>query len=184
MAKERKGIKEFCRKFLVAVKRKPQNIAMVMLVICFAYYSFNLTLISNTTSRIQGPGMGLYGFVTMLFSMLSFMCFMNAFPHRKKVNKPMLVLLLVMTCAVIFADIQYRNLIIAATTGEGAVVVTEATIYIAQAYNMLGVHIVLLAVFLVLVATMPFYSKLIKKIKTSVEVESYGKMEAIDISAE
>lgn len=175
-------MKEFFRKFLVGLKRKPQNVALAALVICFVYYSLNLTLISNTTSRIQGPGMGIYGFVTMLFSMLSFMCFINAFPHRKKVNKPMLILLIVMTAAVIFSDIMYRNIIIAATTGEGAVVVTEATIYIAKAYTMLGVHIVLLIVFLVLLALLPVYSKLIKKIKTSVEVESYGKMNTIEIS--
>lgn len=175
-------MKEFFRKFLVGLKRKPQNIALAALVISFVYYSLNLTLISNTTSRIQGPGMGIYGFVTMLFSMLSFMCFINAFPHRKKVNKPMLILLIVMTAAVIFSDIMYRNIIVAATTGEGAVVVTEATIYIAKAYTMLGVHIVLLIVFLVLLALIPVYSKLIKKIKTSVEVESYGKMNTIEIS--
>ena len=125
--------------------------------------------------------MGIYGFVTMLFSMLSFMCFINAFPHRKKVNVPMLVLLILMTCAVIFSDVMYRNLIIAATTGEGAIVVTEATIYIAKAYSMLGVHIVLLVIFLALVALLPVYSKLIKKIKTSVEVEGNDKMAAIEI---
>ncbi len=175
-------MKEFFRKFLVGLKRKPQNIALAALVISFVYYSLNLTLISNTTSRIQGPGMGIYGFVTMLFSMLSFMCFINAFPHRKKVNIPMLVLLVVMIAAVIFSDIMYRNIIVAATTGEGAVVVTEATIYIAKAYTMLGVHIVLLIVFLALLALLPVYSKLIKKIKTSVDVESYGKMKNIEIS--
>jgi len=175
-------MKEFFRKFLVGLKRKPQNIALAALVISFVYYSLNLTLISNTTSRIQGPGMGIYGFVTMLFSMLSFMCFINAFPHRKKVNKPMLILLVVMTAAVIFSDFMYRNIIIAATTGEGAVVVTEATIYIAKAYTMLGVHIVLLIVFLVLLALLPVYSRFIRKIKTSVEVESYGKMNTIEIS--
>lgn len=175
-------MKEFFRKFLVGLKRKPQNIALAALVISFVYYSLNLTLISNTTARIQGPGMGIYGFVTMLFSMLAFMCFMNAFPHRKKVNKPMLILLIFMVAAVIFSDIMYRNIIVAATTGEGAVVVTEATIYIAKAYTMLGIHVVLLIIFLALLALLPVYSKLIKKIKTSVEVESYGKMKTIEIS--
>ena len=155
-------MKEFFRKFLVGLKRKPQNIALAALVISFVYYSLNLTLISNTTARIQGPGMGIYGFVTMLFSMLAFMCFMVA--------------------AVIFSDIMYRNIIVAATTGEGAVVVTEATIYIAKAYTMLGIHVVLLIIFLALLALLPVYSKLIKKIKTSVEVESYGKMKTIEIS--
>ena len=35
-----------------------------------------------------------------------------------------------------------------------------------------------------LVLTLPLYSKLIRKIKTSVEVEGNGEMAAIDISGE
>ena len=69
MAKQPAGIKEFVRKRLVSLKRKPQTIALIVLAIGFLYYSLNLTQISNTTAKIQGPNMGLCGFVTMLFSM-------------------------------------------------------------------------------------------------------------------
>ena len=71
MAKQPVGFKEFTRKRIVGLKRKPQTIALIVLVIGFLYYSLNLTQISNTTAKIQGSGMGLCGFVTMLFSMLS-----------------------------------------------------------------------------------------------------------------
>ena len=85
-AKVNKGPREFFRKFLVSLKRKPHMIPLVMLALAFIYYSFNLTQIANTTALINGPHMGLAEFGTMLFSTLSLVCFLNAFPHRKKVN--------------------------------------------------------------------------------------------------
>jgi hypothetical protein len=93
MEKKKPGaLSELWRKFLVALKRRPQNIALVSLVITFLFYALNLMYISDTTAKIQGTGMGLCGFCVMLFSMLSFMCFINAFPYRKKPNVPMIVL--------------------------------------------------------------------------------------------
>ena len=136
MAGSSKGFKEFVRKRIVALKRKPQTISLVVLALAFLYYSLNLTKISNTTAKIQSPGMGLCGFVTMLFSILCMVCFLNAFPHRKKVNVPMLILMFLMV---------------------GAVALT---------------------------ALLPAYSKWIKRINTSVEVEGNGGMGVIDISGE
>ena len=83
-------IKEFFRKMIVSLKHKPQTIALIMLVITFLYYSLNLTHISDTTAKINRVPMGLCGFIVMLFSILSLVCFLNTFPNRKPVNKPML----------------------------------------------------------------------------------------------
>ncbi len=182
---QRKGFKEWGRKQIVSLKRNPQRIALVAYLITFLYYALNLTCISNTTSRIQGPGMGLCGFVTMLFSMLSLVSFLNAFPHRKPVNKPMLILLFVLSAIVLYADYHYRSLIYNAIfRAENPIVVTESTIYIKTAADVLSVHMVLLIISIALVALLPVYSKLIKKINTSVEVDGYDSMEAIDISGE
>ena len=101
---KRSGFSEFIRKSIVSLKRKPENIAMVVLVIAFLIYSLNLTYISHTTARIQGPGMGLYGFITMLLSMLSFVCFTNSFPRRKKPNYAMICLMFVMFVIIIFCS--------------------------------------------------------------------------------
>ena len=87
--KKSSNMPEFLRRFFVALKRQPSMIALVVLIIAFFYYSLNLTHISDTTAKIQGPGMGLSGFATMLFSMLSLVCFLNAFPKRKKPVLPM-----------------------------------------------------------------------------------------------
>ncbi len=178
-------LKERWRKFLVALKRRPQRIPLVMLCIAFLYYALNMTTFSNTTAKIQGSGMGLCGFCVMLFSMLSFMCCMNAFPYRKPVNKPMLILLLVMFAIIAAADIIYMNAIVSAVTrAENPIVVTQATSYIAYADYYCKVHLVLLGITAALVLLLPVYSKWIRKIKTSIEVEDNGDMEAIDISAE
>ena len=73
----------------------------------FIWYSFNLSVISFTTTRLQGNNMGLTGFAVMLFSTLAIVCCMNAFPYRKKVNTPMLVLLYAMLAIVLVCDIHY-----------------------------------------------------------------------------
>ncbi|MBR6089501.1 MAG: hypothetical protein IKP86_06185, partial [Anaerolineaceae bacterium] len=115
-ANKRSGFSEFIRKSIVSLKRKPETIAMVALVIAFLIYSLNLTYISHTTARIQGPGMGLYGFITMLLSMLSFVCFTNSYPRRKKPNYAMIGLMFAMFAIIIFCDIKYRGLITNALT--------------------------------------------------------------------
>ena len=178
------GLKEIWRKFVVAIKRRPQMIPMAVVIVAFLFYSMNLMHISDTTARIQGPGMGLAGFATMLLSMLSFMCFLNAFPYRKKVNKPMLVLMLAMFAVIIFADCYYMNLIWNAVSGENPIVVNESTMYIKYAYDNLRIHVGILAVAIVLIALLPVYSKMLRKIKTSIDVEGNGDMGAIDISGE
>ncbi len=183
--KKGSSMPEFLRKFFVALKRKPSTIALVVLLIAFFYYSLNLTYVSNTTAKIQGPGMGLCGFATMLFSMLSLVCFLNAFPRRKKPVYAMVVLMMLMFAVIIFCDVYYSNLIMTAISrADNPIVIDVSTIYIAQAYNMLQTHIVILGIGVALVVLMPLYTKLLRKINTSVTVEDYGKLQEIDISGE
>lgn len=178
-------MKEFFRKRMVGLKRKPQTIALVVFAAAFVYYSLNLTKISNTTAKIQGQGMGLAGFVTMLFSILSLVCFLNAFPHRKKVNIPMLVLMFAMTGAIIYCDIYYGGRITAAVTRpNNPISPTGSNSYIADAASMLKVHQIILIIGATLTALLPVYKPLLKKINTSIEVEANEQMGEIDISGE
>lgn len=179
------GLKEVWRKFLVSLKRRPQMIPLAVFVIAFLFYSLNLMYISDTTARIQGPGMGLAGFATMLFSMLGFMCFLNAFPYRRKPNMPMVILMFVMIVIVIFSDVYYMTAIYSAITrADNPIVVTAQTSYIASAYSYLNIHIIILAAAMVLTLLLPVYSKWLRRIKTSIDVGDNGSMEAIDISGE
>ena len=180
-----KGLKESFRKLLVSLKRRPHMIPLLVFALAFLVYSLNLMNISDTTAKIQGKGMGLCGFATMLFSLLSLLCFLNAFPRRKKVNVPMLVLALLMVGVLLFCDYYYRGAITnALTRAENPIEIGETTQYIAKANKMLGRHTVILIVGLVMTALLPVYSKLLRKINTSVSVEDNGKLDAIDISGE
>lgn len=177
--------KESVRKAIVSLKHRPQTIPLLMLVVTFLFYSMHLTTISNTTAKIQGPNMGLCGFLVMLFSILSMVAFSNSFPRRKPVNKAMLTVMFLMFGIIIFADINYLRTILAALNRElNPIVVTDATAYISQAQSYLKTHIILMAVSIALIVLMPVYAKQIRKIKTSIEVEESGDMEQIDISGE
>ena len=178
-------MKEKFRKFLVALKRKPHMIPLVVLVIAFLVYSLRLTLISNTTAKIQGPGMGLCGFVIMLFSMLGLVSFGRTFPHRKPVNKFMLALTFCLFIAVMIADRKYISLVDnALTRSENVISVTDATSYITESVAMLKLHFWMVIAGLGLTALLPVYAPAIKRINTSISVEENGEMETIDISGE
>ena len=180
-----KGLKESFRKLLVSLKRRPHMNVLLVFGVAFLVYSLNLMNVSDTTAKIQGKGMGLCGFATMLFSLLSLLCFLNAFPHRKKVNVPMLVLAFVMVGVILFADTYYLNAIgNALTRPESPIQIGKSTLYIAKANNMLVNHRIILIAGVALTALLPVYSKLLRKINTSVSVEDNGKLDAIDISGE
>ncbi len=191
--KTRRGFKEFVRKFFVSLKRAPQNISLVALAVAFLVYSLNLTSISNTTAVIQGPNMGQCEFIAMLFSILAFVVFLRAFPKRQKVKKVMIVLLFLFLALLIFADIIYLNRIDAALNrAESPIVIVPPSdgnpngqnVFVGVAKNIVSTHIIFVIICTVLVATLPIYGKLIKKINTSIEVEGNEGMGTIDISGE
>ncbi len=177
-------MKEFFRKRLVALKRSPQNIPFVALIIAFMYYSFNLTKISDTTAYVFGNNMGLSEFAVMLFSLLSFVCFLNSFPKRKKPNFIMIALMYVMFIIMIVADINYGNCIRLAMKQDGFMEKLEKNKYVLEALTVVRVHTVLLIVGSVLIALIPVYSKLLRKINTNIDVEYSGNMSAIDVDEE
>ncbi|MBQ7954519.1 MAG: hypothetical protein IJ282_02095 [Lachnospiraceae bacterium] len=185
--KSKGGAKEVIRKILVSIKKNPQALPLLALTVSFLVYSLNLTVISNTTAKVYGAHMGICSFVTMLFSMLSYVCMFSAYPKRKKPNIALIILMLVMYAAILFVDNYYRGRIWAAVTRPeelSPIKITEATMYILDAYNMLKIHMITVVVTMVCVVAEPFYAKLLKKINTSVEVEDNGELGAIELSDE
>lgn len=173
----------YIRKGIVSLKRRPSTIPLLMMVVTFLYFSLNLTDVSDTTAKIQSQGMGLSQFCIMLFSLLSMVCMLNAFPRRKKPNVPMIVLMFAMFALIIYCDYHYTSAIWTALyRPENPIKVDESTKYIPLAYNMLNIHMVLTIVCAALVALMPLYSKLLKLINTSVALEDNGQMAQIEIN--
>jgi len=183
--KKQRGFKEFIRKTIVSLKRKPQIIPLLVLALAFLVYSLNLTQISNTTAKIQLKGMGLSGFCTMLFSLLSFVCFLNAYPHRKKTNIPMLVLMFLMLGILVFCDTYYAARITEAITRENhPIVVDESTAYITKAHSMLMLHRIIIFIGAGLTALVPVLRRLLRRIDTSLPVEEGMEMKELHLSDE
>lgn len=178
-------LKERVRKFLVTLKKNPQLIPLASLAVAFFYYSFNLSSISKSSLAINKPFMGLSSFATMLFMILSFVCMLNAFPKRQKPKLPMIIIMMVLYAVVIFADIVYLNAVNYAFEPEYWNKQSLLEQYhIATAYNTALVHIILVGVTIVLVLLEPVFAKLLKKIKTSIDVEGSGNIGKIDIADE
>ena len=175
-------IKESIRKSIVSLKRNPGVIPLLMLAISFLYYSLNLTDVSDTTAKIQSAGMGLSQFSIMLFSLLVMLCTLNAFPIRKKPNWVMVGLAVAMIALIIFCDSHYISSVVAASRRpENPIQVVEGG-YIHNAWKMLKTHRIMMGVSAALVVLLPVYSKLLKMINTSVEIEDNSSMGAIEIN--
>ncbi|MBQ5554558.1 MAG: hypothetical protein IIT44_02125 [Erysipelotrichaceae bacterium] len=163
--KKNKGFKESWRKFIVSLKKRPHNIPLCMMVIAFIVYSFNLTKISNTTAVVNQTYMGLCEFVIMLFSVLAFVCFLNAYPKRQKPIVPMVILLYVLEIIILIADIVYISKI---NAGLQTIQINASRQFIPQAKSMLTVHIVLVVISIILITLIPVIGKALNKIDTSV----------------
>ena len=165
--KRKKGFAESKRKFIVSLKKRPHNIPLCMMAIAFIVYSFNLTKISNTTAVINRPLMGLCEFVIMLFSILAFVAFLNAYPKRQKPILPMVILLYALEIIVAGADVLYLRRI---SEGLQSIQINASRQFIPQAQSMLTVHIVLVVLSIVLIALIPVIGKALNKIDTSVAI--------------
>lgn len=176
-------IKEFFRKFMVSIKRNPQNIALVVLLASFLTYSLSLTNFSNTTAYINMTPMGLCEFVSMLFSILAMVCFLNAFPKRQKTKWVMVGIMFAMIAVIIAMDIVYY---VKTSEGIADCIAKDKEVYpycyVTQ--RIIIAQIVLLIVAALLVAFLPLYRPLLKKINTSIEVEGNDDMETIELEAD
>ena len=182
MEKLGKSFKEFVRKFFVSLKKNPNAIPFVMLIVSFLVYSLNLTYISNTTATVQGKGMGLCEFATMLFSILSMICVLNAFPKRQKPNYPMVALIIALFAVIIVCDSIYFSKIVATIEKLGDTIKPAQLEEYLRTESVIIAHIILTAVTGVTVILEPVFAKLLKKINTSVELEetNVGNIELVD----
>lgn len=172
-AKFKAGLKEWCRKQIVNLKRRPSNIALLILLITslvflIGYSSVARYLMDERTNSGVVQWSGLCSFVTFLFSILVFLLFMNAFPKRKKVNIVMLVLTYLFLAVMIFTNVvcyvEMNNVISASTA-------TYPTYYY-SAQRLFVAHIVLLAITIVFISITPLLKMGLMKINTRKDLGS------------
>lgn len=189
-AAPRRGFKEFVRKFFVSIKRNPQNIALVMMLVTYVFYSLNLTNISDTTAFVGRPNMGQCQFVAMLLGILSFVSFLRAFPRREKPKLVMIVLTILMLAASTFVEIVYSLRIDSALNDPNFKVYDENNLLndagkaIFAARPIITIHIILLLICIALIVALPVYSKLIRKINTSIDVAGNENMATLDMASD
>lgn len=202
------GFKEWLRKQTINLKRKPQNIGFLVVIITTA---FNLLTLGTYSEAIQSSGagsnvdwVGLMVFANTLFSLLVVVAFMNSFPKMKKynskttltvhftkaskinINTIMAAVYLIFCIVMIVCEFIYRtkmtdycNTNLQADTSASARALVETSI----TYSL--VHIILLIVDIVLFLLTPIFGKLLAKIDTSKELESaVSNMQEIDLASE
>ena len=181
------AIKEWFRKLTVKLKRNTKVIPQIYLVIIMFIWLIWLFTFSQTVNEISAAEwVGLMVFVITLFSILAVALFGSAFPKRKKTNIVMLCFLfaflaIIIVCSVLYY-VQAGNYIDAQnyTAAERA-----EKPYLYQSLTLAIVNAVLYGVGIILLATLPLYSKLIKKINTKKVIEASQLSEdAIDTDAE
>ncbi|MCD8040859.1 MAG: hypothetical protein LUF82_05105 [Clostridia bacterium] len=182
--KSKGGFKEWLRKQTVNLKRKPQNIPFVFYLVACVVYLVALTNFSKCVTQNYGNDQtwsALCVFGCTLFSLLAIVAYMRIFPKHKKASIPMMVVTYVFTAMLIFFDIVFYNEI----TGLRAINDVSKLPYASADTASLAiaiVHIVLLAIGAVLLATLPLWRKLLMKINTRKEVESAaGNVGEIDL---
>lgn len=161
--------KEWGRKQIVNLKRRPSNIAFFFLIVTSLIYVFSLgTLSQSVYDRTSGNWIGIATFVCTLFSVLSLVLYMNAFPKRKKMKIIPIVLCGLSMALMAFMDImfyvEFKDLT------SDAVLNWES--YWDTTFNVLITHVVFLGITGILMATMPLYKAALMKINTRKEVES------------
>lgn len=171
------AFKEWCRKRVVALKVKPQIIPLVVMAFTTIYFMLVLFTISKavqfSSTNENTTACGICTFITTLLSLLYLVSYLNAFPKRKKPNIFFIVLVGVMIAGQLACDVVYYVQMINCINSipENLIGDTmDAACREAQPY-IIG-HIVLLGISSVVFALLPVYSKLIRKIDTSVKLES------------
>ena len=173
--------KEFARKTLVKIKCQPSIIPLVMLVVCACVYLFNLRYISNSNKMNH---MGLLGFISTLLSILVLVPMLNAYPRRAKPNVFMIVLTFIMIAGIITSDLIYRQKLINALIIDPSYLQGASGPSMLKAKDMLLTHVILLSITAVLLATIPVYGKLLKKINTSIELEYTDTSAQVELADE
>lgn len=161
--------KEWGRKQIVNLKRRPSNIAFFFLLVTSLIYVFSLgTLSQSVYDKTTGNWIGLATFVCMLFSVLSLVLYMNAFPKRKKMKIVPMVLCALSMALMVFMDIMFYVEFKELTAKD----VLMRKPYWETTFNVLITHVVFLGITGILMATMPIYKAALMKINTRKEVES------------
>ena len=165
------SVKEWFRKKIVALKIRPHVIPLIVLLITsvvfmLSLYKYSIAIYASFDVEATSAT-GICIFVTTLLSLLVLVSFLNAFPKRKKPNIFFIVLVGVMIAAMIACDLVYYIQMENCMEQQ-----TSLATDINPAQPLALAHVILLGVSSVVFALLPAYTILIRKIDTSIKVDS------------
>lgn len=176
------GIKEWLRKQIVTLKRRPNTIPLFLFLISSMIYLLNLASFSQTGLKVYSGGdmLGLPVFVNCLLAILVVVVHLNAFPKRsKKVNLLNYILIYVFAAVMLGMDILYYIKVLSIVEKDNLTLATAASVVQSSAMISI-VHMVFLGISVIALATLPLYSKLIMKINTTKDLEASQLNEVIE----
>lgn len=177
------AIKEWFRKQIVSLKRAPQRIPLVWMVIVTVIWLLWLFTFSqavgNTRDSVEWIGIAV--FCVTLLSILVLPLFLSAFPKRKKPNYVFIALLFVFIILIILLEYLYYHQMMAYFDTQPETTFDKKP-FLRGSTTLAIAHIILNCISIVLLATLPLYKKLILKINTRKEVAGNQIKEEIDTS--
>ncbi len=171
-------IKEFFRKKLVGLKRNPQILPLLAIIIACMIYTFKLSNYSNASIYATDFWVAILVFTTTLFSILSIFTYLSVHT-RKGTNYVMFVLCMLILVFLLASDVlSYGSIAdrIEAIKAAGA----EERPALNQALIDLRNHIISLIVAILLCVLKPVYGKLLNKINTAVKDSEFADDEDDD----
>lgn len=160
-------IKEFFRKKLVGLKRSPQILPLLAIIIACMIYTFKLSNYSNASIYATDFWVAILVFTTTLFSILSIFTYLGVHT-RKGTNYVMFALCMLILVFLLVSDVLSYGSIsgrIDAIKAAGA----DDRPALNQALIDLRKHIISLGVAILLCVLKPVYGKLLNKINTAVK---------------
>ncbi len=167
-------MKDLTRKWIVSLKRKPQSIPLVLLVLCCIIYTFNLTAHSNAVMYVSSRIVALYVFIITLSSMLLIFSFVNAYSGKTQKWFMRAIVYVLIAVQLGLGAAYYQVMSYEVFVRADPVPVTQD---IANSMNGTVFHMTALGVALLAILLMPLYHRQLMKIDTYVEDEedvSYG----------
>ncbi len=167
---------DFFRKHLVNLKRRPQTIPLILLVVSCMIYTFHLTAHSNASMYVSSQIIALYVFIITLASMLVIFSFANAYARGTKRFKLMMAVVFLLLTLQIFLDIVYLNIMFYETMlRDNPVPITQD---IADSMNWTIIHLAALGLTVLSIVLLPVYRRLLQKIDTAIDDEEFDDLQA------
>ncbi len=165
-------IKEFFRKKLVALKRKPEILPLLAIIIACMVYTFKLSNYSNASIYATDFWVAILVFTTTLFSMLAIFTYISVHT-RKGTNYVMFALCMIILVFLLVSDVLSYGSIsrrIAEIKAAGA----EDRPALTQALTDLRNHVISLGIAILLCVLKPVYGKMLNKINTAVKDDEFA----------